>query len=81
MSKMNSTQKQTVVISAVAIVLMLIFPPYHFDHHFTLNSSMDGYKFIGSSTAGGYINWALLFVQWAAVVFLAAVIFIVSKDE
>jgi hypothetical protein len=61
-------------------VAMLAFPPKHYDHHFTLNSAVSGYGFIGSSF-GGQIHWALLLVQWAAVIFLASVIIFVSNDE
>lgn len=80
MSKLNLIQKRTIVLSAIIMVVMLAFPPKHFNHHFTLNSATSGYGFIGAPL-GGQIHWALLLVQWGAVIFLASAILFVSRDD
>jgi hypothetical protein len=78
---LNRARKITLVVPAIIMVLMLIFPPYQYGGHFTLNSVMAGYRFIGSGVSGGYIDWALLLVQWGAVFFLTAITFWVTGDK
>jgi hypothetical protein len=78
---MNSVRRRIVVIAAVVLVAMLFFPPYHATSKFTLNALSDGYGFIGTQRFSGYINWALLILQWCAVIFLAAIFYAVSADK
>jgi hypothetical protein len=82
---MNEGQKKVVMISAVIIVLMLIFPPFHYINQIGVEINM-GFSFLfnppsRSSYVTGSINMAQLFLQWVGVGFVGGLIYFLQKDK
>jgi len=84
---MNSRQRSVVIIAAVAIALMLLYPPFRFVARNGVEYNL-GYSWlfapppISSSNATlGSVNLWLLLAQWAAVVLIAGALLFVLNDS
>ena len=76
---MNTIQRKILIVVALAIGAMLLFPP------FLCQSNGIGYAFIFSETGKcwgnpGAINAAQLVVQWIGVASIGAIVFVLAKD-
>jgi len=76
---MNTIQRKILIVVALAIGVMLLFPP------FLCQSNGIGYAFIFSETGKcwgnpGAINAAQLVVQWIGVASIGAIVFVLAKD-
>lgn len=80
---MNRNQKIAVVVGATAVLLMLIFPPFHVQIRDTAFNM--GYGFIlgppkrGCVTAS--VNVGKLLVQWVGMLLLTALVFFILKSS
>ena len=81
---MNKRQRLIVIWAAALAVVMLLFPPFHFQRPQGLVFNL-GYGFLFDppmfQSLAGSVNIAMLLVQWAALVALAAVLWWVTKGD
>ena len=79
--KTNNNQQKALIGTIVAIVAMLLYPPYNrlISDGKVLN---DGYSWIfDAPTRFSTVNVSLLLVQWVAVAITGAVLYFVLKDK
>jgi uncharacterized RDD family membrane protein YckC len=76
---MNKNQKIVLAVVAIAIVLMLAFPPFYAETETrTFNK---GYSFIlDPPTRHSNVNIGLLFVQWIGVLIIGGLVWLLVKD-
>jgi hypothetical protein len=82
---MNKKQQTILFIAAAFIFLMLLFSPFHFRAGNGMETNM-GYGFVFkppsfSSSAVGTINIGTLLVQWAAVILIAGMLVIATRNK
>lgn len=78
---MNDKQRKVLITVCVVIVGMLAFPPFHFRFG-QGNSKSAGYSFLFDAPAGNTsVDLGLLAMQWAAVLIVGAIAFVVFKDK
>lgn len=82
---MNKKQQKILFVSAITIVLMLFFPPFHyqFPNGAVLNL---GYGFLLSPPrlvdgAPGTVNAVMLVVQWMGVLLVAGLLCYATSDN
>jgi uncharacterized RDD family membrane protein YckC len=80
---MNRNQQIAVVIGAVVVLLMLLFPPFHLQIRNTTSNM--GYAFILHPPTRGYItasvNVGMLLVQWVGASLVTALAFATLKSS
>lgn len=76
---MNKNQKIILVVMAVVVALMLIFPPFCLEtQKRTYNY---GYRFILNPPGRAMINIGMLLTQWVGVLFLGSLAWFLAKYE
>lgn len=76
-------QRFVLIVAAVAVVIMLLFPPFQFQAGGTVLNLGYGFLFnpprFGEATAT--VNASLLFVQWVAVLLTASLLWFALRDR
>lgn len=92
---MNAKQRSILVVAAILVAAMLLFPPfrYYFGVTHDGRESNIGYSFIlsppvldPSRSPQDYpvvanVSWPLLLTQWVGVVLIAGLLCLASKDK
>ncbi|HOD79761.1 MAG TPA: hypothetical protein PKI10_16025 [Syntrophorhabdus sp.] len=77
---MNDKQKKVLIASAVTVLVMLLYPPFHVVWEGGKVLSM-GYGWIFDPPIYSTVNTGLLLTQWVAVLIVGAIAYFLFKDK
>jgi 4-hydroxybenzoate polyprenyltransferase len=78
---MNKKQRWVLFLCAAVIVLMLLFPPFHFHSPGGPDLNM-GYAFLFDTPDGQpTVNASTLLLQWAATVLVCGILWFAFRDK
>lgn len=82
---MNDKQKRIVIGAAVAVLLTLLFPPFHFrlPNGVVINLGY-GFLFDPPQRSAGYVGSVtvdLLLVEWVAIALVSGILWWLFKDK
>ncbi len=81
---MNGSQKRVLLVAACVVVLMLLFPPFHFTTAYGVEFNL-GYSFLLSPPLNGNyqpgsVNIGMLLTQWVGVCAVTALAAYLLKE-
>jgi len=78
---MNKKQRWVLFVSAAVIMLMLLFPPFHFVYTDRAPRNV-GYGFLFDPPEGRpTVNAVMLLVQWVAVMSAGGILWLALRDK
>ena len=78
---MNEKQKNALIVVAVIIAGMLLYPPFH---RVYLNGKITGRRYdwlFDPLWSGATVDIATLLVQWVGVLIVGGIVFFILKDD
>lgn len=76
---MNKKQQTILMVTAILVTAMLLFPPY--TYRSVANTYSTGYGFIFDLSRNAAVNIPLLLTQWLGVLIVGAIAFLITKGS
>jgi len=81
--KLNDKQRSVLIVAAIAMVLMFLYPPYQWIEDTRRGPRLmgSGWKFIWSLTSDEMIIVSVLMTEWIGAIIVAAILVFALKDN